>query len=234
MPQKCTPYLCMYAMYVCVCIFWSYRMHTNAKTIFQLIYKKRSLNSCRLILALSTPRSRIISSFVHPHKNYYNKEMQLTAGGVSALQFRLVLASLLLSYWTTVPVVLSQSSEEAGNPRNSDESYCSRTSDPDLSQKLRLEAIKHEILLRLGLDEAPPNPDPNVELPTSDPMFMENYRAAQEVQKAHNANQKPCTKIDTKEKRLLAFFPTDVKGHQPIVHPTMIQQDKNAKSLDTG
>lgn len=108
------------------------------------------------------------------------------------------------------------------------EPYCSRTSDPNLSQKLRVEAIKHEILLRLGLDEAPPNPDPrSAELPTSDPTFVENYRAAKEVQKVHNQNRKPCTKLDTHEKKLLAFFPLSVEGYPPIPHPYLSRPDKH-------
>lgn len=157
--------------------------------------------------------------------------MQLPADKNSTPQFRLVLTYLWLFSWAIAPVVVSQ---ESGDARNSDESYCSRTSDPDLSQKLRVEAIKHEILLRLGLDEAPPNPDPNIELPTADPTYMENYLAAQEVQKAHNANQRPCTKLDTHEKKLLAFFPVSMKGYLPVVHPALKRMDKNGNTIHTG
>ena len=158
--------------------------------------------------------------------------MQLAADKISAPQFRLVLTYLWLFSWAIAPVVVSQESGETDN--TFEESYCSRTSDPDLSQRLRLEAIKHEILLRLGLDEAPPNPDPSTELPTADPTFMENYRAAQEVQKAHNANQRPCTELDTHKKRLLAFFPSSMKGYRPIVHPAQSRKDKNENTIHTG
>ena len=147
--------------------------------------------------------------------------MQLLAIKVSSPHFRLVLVATLWLFFSACRVAVSQYSPEEGSGTENDgsESFCSRTSDPKLSQKLRLEAIKHEILLRLGLDEPPPNPDPQGERPTDDPVFADNFRAAQEVQKAHNEQQKPCTKLDTHEKKLLAFFPTDVEGFPPVVHP---------------
>lgn len=110
-----------------------------------------------------------------------------------------------------------------------EEQSCPRTSDPDLSQKLRLEAIKHELLSRLGLDEVPPNPDPGAAPPTEDPTYAENLRAAQEVQRVHNANQKPCTKLDTHKKKFLAFFHSEIKGFPPVRHPT---HDQKVVGLD--
>ena len=156
--------------------------------------------------------------------------MQQLATRVSAAPppyFRFALLATLWLFFCACRVVVSQypPPEEGSGAkeleRESSESFCSRTSDPDLSQKLRLEAIKHEILLRLGLDEAPPNPDPAQlgELPTDDPVVADDYRAAQEVQRAHNEQQKPCTKLDTHEKKLLAYFPTDLQGFPPVVHP---------------
>ena len=152
----------------------------------------------------------------------------------------LAVASLMLLYlsifWTAVvSQTLQPEDSQTAEPSDDEEqsAYCSRTSDLSLSHRLRREAIKHEILLRLGLDEPPPNPDPNIELPTNDPVFLENYRAAQEVQKAYNDNQKPCTKLDTNERRLVAFFPSSVIGHPPITHPALLQQnqkDKDGKS----
>lgn len=138
-------------------------------------------------------------------------------------------------FWTAVvsQTLQPEDSQTATPSDNEDQSYCSRTSDLSLSHRLRREAIKHEILLRLGLDEAPPNPDPNIELPTNDPVTLENYRTAQEVQKAYNSSRKPCTKLDTKERRLVAFFPSSVIGHPPITHPALQQQnqkDKDGKS----
>lgn len=147
----------------------------------------------------------------------------------------LVAVSVCLSIlWTTVASQTLQPADShttaAPSDADGDQSaYCSRTSDLGLSHRLRREAIKHEILLRLGLDEAPPNPDPSIELPTSDPVFAENYRAAQEVQKAYNDNQKPCTKLDTQERSLLAFFPSSVIGHPPITHPDFEQQNEKDK-----
>ena len=123
-------------------------------------------------------------------------------------------------------VVASQTLEPQEGSAEGPRQYCSRTSDLDLSHRLRREAIKHEILLRLGLDEAPPNPDPSIETPTSDPVFLENFRAAQEVQKAYNSNQKPCTQLDTHEKKLVAFFPSDVAAYRPVTHPTHDQQNQ--------
>ena len=150
----------------------------------------------------------------------------------------LVVASVCLSIlWTTVASQTLQpvDSHTTAAPSGADgdqSAYCSRTSDLGLSHRLRIEAIKHEILLRLGLDEAPPNPDPSIELPTSDPIFMENYRAAQEVQEVYNDNQKPCTKLNTQEKSLLAFFPSSVIGHPPITHPDF--EEQNQKDKDDG
>lgn len=141
--------------------------------------------------------------------------------------FRLILAALWLFFWPWASVV-----SQPGSSENT-ELHCSRTSDPNLSQKLRLEAIKHEVLLRLGFDEAPPNPDADAELPTDDPVFMENYRAAQEVQRVYNSHQKPCTKLDTHEKKLLAFFPSSVKGFPPTLHPSQTQNTKPDEK-DTG
>ena len=126
---------------------------------------------------------------------------------------------LWLCAWATV--IKSQSGEDSSDRDSMIETQsCSRTSDPDLSQKLRLEAIKHELLLRLGLDEAPPNPDPNSIPPADDPTFAEKNRTAHMVAQAHNANQKPCTKLNTHKKKLLAFFPSDIKGYPPTRHPT--------------
>jgi hypothetical protein len=146
----------------------------------------------------------------------------------------LVAASVCLSiFWTTVVSQTLQpaDSQTTATPSDTDgdqSAYCSRTSDLGLSHRLRREAIKHEILLRLGLEEAPPNPDPSIELPTNDPIFVENYRAAQEVQKAYNDNQKPCTKLDTQERSLLAFFPSSVTGHPPITHPDFHKDNKHS------
>ena len=142
-------------------------------------------------------------------------------------------ASLMLLclsvFWTAVASQTSRPEDTSTAPSDNPDSYCSRTSDLSLSHRLRIEAIKHEILLRLGLDEAPPNPDPNIELPTNDPVFLENFHAAQEIQEAYNSNQKTCTQLDTKERRLVAFFPSSVIGHPPITHSTLQQQNQKDK-----
>lgn len=149
----------------------------------------------------------------------------------------LVLLCLSISWTAVVSQTVQPEDSQTTTPSVDGEdqpAYCSRTSDLSLSHKLRREAIKHEILLRLGLDEPPPNPDPSIELPTNDPVFVENYRAAQEVQKAYNSDQKPCTKLDTQDRRLVAFFPSSVIGHPPITHPSFQQQnqkDEGGKSI---
>lgn len=147
----------------------------------------------------------------------------------------LILVCLSIFWTAVVSQTLQPEDYQTAAPSDDEDqsAYCSRTSDLSLSHRLRREAIKHEILQRLGLDEAPPNPDPNIELPTSDPVILENYRAAQEFQEAYNSSRKPCTKLDTKERRLVAFFPSSVIGHPPITHPALQQQnqkDKDGKS----
>ena len=155
---------------------------------------------------------------------------------VALSYFRLMvaLASMLLWMsvaWTNVASQTFLPAEDSGSGEES-ASYCSRTNDVELSHRLRKEAIKHEILLRLGLDKPPPNPDPSIELPTSDPVFLENYRAAQEVQRAYNSEEKPCTKLDIRERTLVSFFPSSVVGYPPNVNPALQelnQKDKGGK-----
>lgn len=97
------------------------------------------------------------------------------------------------------------------------ELQCLRSSDPKLEQKLRLLAVKHEILLRLGLDEPPPNP---VTM-TPDPMVLEEYQAARKVNELTD-NAESCIQLDDNSyaKELVVFFPKSVMESYPITHPS--------------
>ena len=93
---------------------------------------------------------------------------------------------------------------------------CLRSSDPSLEQRLRLEAVKHEILLRLGLNEPPPNPVQT----TPDPKTLEEYEAVRKVNELTDDSEPCATLEDSYPEELEVFFPKSVMESYPIVHPT--------------
>lgn len=75
-----------------------------------------------------------------------------------------------------------------------------------------MEAVKQEILLRLGLDEEPSNPSNTI----NDPGFLEELEVVQRAQDLNYVN-KPCATLDFRTKELLLFHPLDpVEKRMPL------------------
>ena len=86
--------------------------------------------------------------------------------------------------------------------------------DPTLSRASRLEAVKDEILLRLGLREEPRNPE-NASAIANDPDFLREYyllKKNQELSESHT----PCANLDFLTKETLQFHPQEVERRRPI------------------
>lgn len=84
--------------------------------------------------------------------------------------------------------------------------------DDGLTRGRRLEAVKQEILLRLGLDAEPSNPSNTTNI--TNPGFLEELKM---VQKAQDLNyvHKPCASLDFRTKEILLFHPSDLKKNTP-------------------
>lgn len=88
-------------------------------------------------------------------------------------------------------------------------SICSR--DAGLSRVRRLEAVKQEILLRLGLNEEPLNPSNT----TEDPEFLEKYNGVKHSQDLIDV-RKPCAKLDFRTKEVLVYNPVELEKYKPV------------------
>lgn len=78
------------------------------------------------------------------------------------------------------------------------------------SSRARLQAVKNDILLRLGLKEEPRNPA-SEEIPD----FLEDYEAVKEAVKL-NQKHIPCARLDIGTKERRAFSPTAVQRIRPL------------------
>lgn len=88
-------------------------------------------------------------------------------------------------------------------------STCNR--DPGLGRQRMLEAVKQEILLRLGLDEEPSNPseDPS-EL--EDPEFLEGFELSRQ---GLSGDGVPCASLDFRDREFLHYNPTELIRSRP-------------------
>ena len=93
-------------------------------------------------------------------------------------------------------------------PAESDDFVCYRS--PDKTQPTLKEAVKQEILLRLGLHEEPSNPNAT-EIDTAD----EEYDFLKENQKLSEVHT-PCANLDFKE--TIQFDPTVVERRRPLAN----------------
>lgn len=85
--------------------------------------------------------------------------------------------------------------------------------DSKLSRQRRHEALKQEIILRLGYDREPDGPNPNF---TSSPESLQEYNAIKKVQEL-TRESKPCLKqLDFSTKEIFVDRPTNVTPHMPL------------------
>lgn len=132
---------------------------------------------------------------------------------------QLLVASWWLLFFLSQPsqsqdVTASSSATTTSSPSDL---QCLRSNDPLLEQRLRLEAMKHEILLRLGFSEPPPNPSEV----NPDTKKLEEYHAAKTVNDLTFVDER-CAQYteEQKNKVLGAFFPKRVEERFPIIHPS--------------
>ena len=90
-----------------------------------------------------------------------------------------------------------------------DRLHCLKTSNQHLVQKLRLNLIEQELLLRLNLDKAPENPDPET-LKKYKEAARDEYEAVSSAQKIVDDTTKPCVELDRRTSKLSVLFPQQV------------------------
>ena len=104
---------------------------------------------------------------------------------------------------------------------------CNRN--PGLGRVRRLEALKQEILMRLGLDEEPSNPSAS-DVNITDPQFQELLKRVQQVQDL--TVRKPCANLDFRTKEVLLFHPTEpVKKTRPLANTALGDECTSKSSL---
>ena len=75
----------------------------------------------------------------------------------------------------------------------------------------RIQAIKQDILLRLGFDEEPKNPSYAAGIPIE---FLNEYEAVQ-IAQVLNHEHKPCASLDFNIEEEKAIYPQEVKKFRP-------------------
>ncbi len=86
--------------------------------------------------------------------------------------------------------------------------------DPSVNRATVLDAVKQEILLRLGLLEDPKNPK-NVSEIFADPQFLKEYdlmKANQKLSEVHT----PCANLDFLTRETLRYTPKEVQRRRPL------------------
>ena len=90
-----------------------------------------------------------------------------------------------------------------------DRLHCLKTNNHNDVQKLRLELIEQELLLRLNLDKAPENPDPELVKKYKE-SARDEYEAVSSAQKKQDDATKPCVDLDRRTSKLSVLFPQQV------------------------
>lgn len=97
----------------------------------------------------------------------------------------------------------------AKSPSSLGATTCQR--DSNLGKKRLMQAIKQDILLRLGFEEEPPNPSNASDIPEE---FLNEYEAVKEAQELDYAH-KPCAMLDFNTREVMPVSPKEVKQFKP-------------------